>query len=101
VRDDRHGSRLPAERTAGRRADHGSRHLVLLLLRQLQQALGMAVVFVTHDVGVATEISDRIAVMYGGRLVETGSAREVMTGATPIRSSPRPCVAACAVSRSK
>ncbi len=52
---------------------------VLLLLRQLQRALGMAVVFVTHDVGVAAEISDRIAVMYGGRLVETGTAREVMT----------------------
>jgi peptide/nickel transport system ATP-binding protein len=52
---------------------------ILLLLRELQQALGMAVVFVTHDVGVAAEISDRIAVMYGGRLVETGTALEVMT----------------------
>jgi peptide/nickel transport system ATP-binding protein len=52
---------------------------ILLLLRQLQRALGMAVVFVTHDMGVAAEISDRIAVMYGGRLVETGTALEVMT----------------------
>jgi peptide/nickel transport system ATP-binding protein len=55
---------------------------ILLLLRQLQQELGMSVVFVTHDVGVAAEISDRIAVMYAGRFVETGTAREVMR--TPI-----------------
>jgi len=38
----------------------------------------MAIVFVTHDVGAAAEISDRIAVMYAGRFVETGTAREVM-----------------------
>src|SRR6201999_2562768 len=51
---------------------------ILLLLRELQKALGMAVIFVTHDVGVAAEISDRVAVMYGGRLVETGSIYEIM-----------------------
>jgi peptide/nickel transport system ATP-binding protein len=51
---------------------------ILLLLRQLQQDLGMAIVFVTHDVGAAAEISDRIAVMYAGRFVETGTTREVM-----------------------
>jgi peptide/nickel transport system ATP-binding protein len=51
---------------------------ILLLLRQLQQELGMSVIFVTHDVGVAAEISDRIAVMYAGRFVETGTVRGVM-----------------------
>jgi len=51
---------------------------ILLLLRQLQQELGMAIVFVTHDVGAAAEISDRIAVMYAGRFVETGTTREIM-----------------------
>jgi peptide/nickel transport system ATP-binding protein len=51
---------------------------ILLLLRQLQQELGMAVVFVTHDVGVAAEISDRVAVMYAGRFVETGTVRDVL-----------------------
>jgi peptide/nickel transport system ATP-binding protein len=51
---------------------------ILLLLRQLQQELGMAIVFVTHDVGAAAEISDRIAVMYGGRFVESGTAREII-----------------------
>jgi peptide/nickel transport system ATP-binding protein len=51
---------------------------ILLLLRQLQQELGMAIVFVTHDVGAAAEISDRIAVMYAGRFVEAGTVREIM-----------------------
>ena len=51
---------------------------ILMLLRELQAELGMAVVFVTHDVGVAAEISDRIAVMYAGRFVETGTVREVI-----------------------
>ncbi len=51
---------------------------ILLLLRQLSEELGMAVIFVTHDIGVAAEISDRIAVMYAGRFVETGTVREVM-----------------------
>jgi peptide/nickel transport system ATP-binding protein len=51
---------------------------ILLLLRQLQRELGMAIVFVTHDVGAAAEISDRIAVMYGGRFVESSTAREII-----------------------
>jgi peptide/nickel transport system ATP-binding protein len=51
---------------------------ILLLLRELQRALGMAVIFVTHDVGVAVEISDRVAVMYGGRIVENGTVHEVV-----------------------
>ena len=38
----------------------------------------MATIFVTHDVGVAAEISDKIAVMYAGRIVETGTAAEVL-----------------------
>jgi peptide/nickel transport system ATP-binding protein len=51
---------------------------ILLLLRQLQEEMGMAIVFVTHDVGAAAEISDRIAVMYAGRFVETGTTPQVM-----------------------
>jgi len=51
---------------------------ILLLLRELQRELGMAVIFVTHDIGVAVEISDRVAVMYAGRIVESGSLREVV-----------------------
>jgi peptide/nickel transport system ATP-binding protein len=52
---------------------------ILLLLRELQKALGMAVVFVTHDVGVAAEIADRVAVMYAGQFVETGTVGDVMS----------------------
>ncbi|UDM08002.1 ABC transporter ATP-binding protein [Halomonas sp. NyZ770] len=51
---------------------------ILLLLRDLQRELGMSVIFVTHDMGVANEISDRIAVMYAGRVVETGSVDEII-----------------------
>ncbi len=43
---------------------------ILLLLRRLQEELDMAVIFVTHDIGVAAEISDRVGVMYAGRFVE-------------------------------
>lgn len=52
---------------------------ILLLLRQLQKELGMAVMFVTHDIGVAVEIADRIAVMYAGRFVEMGTVRDVFS----------------------
>jgi peptide/nickel transport system ATP-binding protein len=51
---------------------------VLLLLRELQRDLGMAVIFVTHDIGVAVEICDRLSVMYAGRIVETGAMRDVV-----------------------
>jgi peptide/nickel transport system ATP-binding protein len=51
---------------------------VLLLLRELQRELGLAVIFVTHDIGVAVEVADRIAVMYGGRIVETGQCADVI-----------------------
>ena len=43
---------------------------ILLLLRELQRETGMAVIFVTHDIGAAVEVADRIAVMYAGRIVE-------------------------------
>ncbi len=52
---------------------------VLLLLRELQQELGMATIFVTHDVGVACEIADRVAVMYSGRFVESGPIDKVLS----------------------
>lgn len=53
---------------------------ILLLLRRLQEELGMGVIFVTHDLGVAGEIADRIAVMYAGRIVETGSTIDLLSG---------------------
>jgi peptide/nickel transport system ATP-binding protein len=52
---------------------------ILLLLRRLQQQMGMGMIFVTHDLGVAGEIADRIAVMYAGRLVEVGPVDALMS----------------------
>jgi peptide/nickel transport system ATP-binding protein len=51
---------------------------VLVLLRKLQRELGMAAVFVTHDLGVAAQIADKIAVMYAGRIVEFGEATDIL-----------------------
>ncbi|WP_213767482.1 ABC transporter ATP-binding protein [Caballeronia sp. dw_19] len=51
---------------------------VLILLKKLQQEFGMGIVIVTHDLGVAAQIADKVAVMYAGRIVEYGSAREVL-----------------------
>jgi peptide/nickel transport system ATP-binding protein len=60
---------------------------VLLLLRELQEKLGMGVIFVTHDLGVAGEIADRVAVMYAGRVVEEGPVGPFMGG--PIHPYPQ------------
>jgi len=51
---------------------------ILLLLRELQCEMGMATLIVTHDLGVACELADRMAIMYAGRLVETGAVRDVI-----------------------
>lgn len=51
---------------------------ILLLLRKLQRDLGMGMLFVTHDIGVAVEVSDKLAVMYAGQIVETGTVRELL-----------------------
>ncbi len=51
---------------------------ILLLLRELQREMGLSVIFVTHDIGAALEVADRIAVMYAGRIVEMGSARTLI-----------------------
>jgi peptide/nickel transport system ATP-binding protein len=51
---------------------------ILLLLRELQREFGMSVIFVTHDIGVAIEICDRVAVMYAGQIVEQGNLRDIV-----------------------
>jgi peptide/nickel transport system ATP-binding protein len=51
---------------------------ILVLLRKLQREIGMSMIFVTHDLGVAAQIADQIAVMYAGRIVEYGDAADVM-----------------------
>lgn len=51
---------------------------ILELLRDLQRERGMALLFITHDFGVVSEICDRVAVMKDGEIVETGETREVL-----------------------
>jgi len=51
---------------------------ILELLARLQNELGMALLFITHDLGVAAQIAQRIAVMYAGRIVEQGPAERVL-----------------------
>ena len=55
---------------------------ILALIRELQTRLEMAVIFVTHDLGVVAEIADEVAVMYGGRIIESGPVREVLKNPT-------------------
>jgi peptide/nickel transport system ATP-binding protein len=50
---------------------------VLTLLRSLQHDLGLAMLFITHDLSVLVEVSDRLAIMYAGKIVEEGKANEV------------------------
>jgi oligopeptide/dipeptide ABC transporter ATP-binding protein len=59
--------------------DASIRGEILALLLKLRQELGMGVVVVTHDLGLAWNIADRIAVMYLGRVVECGTTEEVLT----------------------
>lgn len=51
---------------------------VLIVLRKLQEQFGMGVIFVTHDLGVAAQIADKVAVMYAGRIIEYGTVRDVL-----------------------
>ena len=51
---------------------------VLVMLRRLQRELGMSMIFVTHDLGVAAQIADQVAVMYAGRIIERGRAADVL-----------------------
>src|SRR3712207_2780983 len=50
---------------------------ILELLRELQEQLGMSVILITHDLGVVAHTAHRVAVMYAGKVIETGTLREI------------------------
>jgi microcin C transport system ATP-binding protein len=52
---------------------------ILTLIQNLQQELGMAVLFITHDLGVVRRMANRMAVMQDGRIIETGATEEIFT----------------------
>jgi peptide/nickel transport system ATP-binding protein len=49
----------------------------LRLLKELQRKTNLAMIFVTHDLGIVAKLCDRVAVMYAGRIVESGTTREI------------------------
>jgi oligopeptide transport system ATP-binding protein len=54
---------------------------ILDLLKELQEKIGTSIILITHDLGVVANVADRIAVMYAGKVVETGTLREVFYNA--------------------
>lgn len=50
---------------------------MLQLLRDLQQEMGLAILFITHDLGVVAEMCDRVAVMYAGQVIEAGDVEQI------------------------
>ena len=50
---------------------------IMAQIKQLQQELGFAILFITHDISLMVELSDRMAIMYAGRFVETAPAKEI------------------------
>ena len=65
---------------------------VLNLLADLRDGMGLAMIFISHDLGVVGQISDRVAVMYMGRIIETAPTREIL--AQPIHPYTRALIAA-------
>ncbi len=53
---------------------------ILALLAGLQRELGMAIIIITHDLGVVAEVADQIAVMYAGRIVESAPTEQIFRG---------------------
>ena len=51
---------------------------ILELIKQIQQEKGISVLLITHDLGVVANMADKVAVMYAGKIVETGTCRQVM-----------------------
>jgi len=55
---------------------------ILELLGDIRKEFGTAIILITHDLGVVANLADRVAVMYAGKIVETGSAKEIFNSPT-------------------
>ena len=68
---------------------------ILDLIRRLQKEQNMTIIYITHDLGVVANVADRVAVMYGGQIIEIGMANEVFFNpqqrhaAQPVQQDPR------------
>jgi peptide/nickel transport system ATP-binding protein len=65
---------------------------ILRLIRQMQEAHGTAVIFVTHDLGVVAQICDRVMLMFAGAIIESGTTEEILS--SPRRAYTRALIAA-------
>src|SRR6201991_1754035 len=52
---------------------------ILELLKELQQEFKMSMIFITHDLGVVSELAHRVAIMYKGKIVETGNVKQIFS----------------------
>ena len=82
ARDDRDGAVLPAQSSSSPtsrrpRSTSPSRRRSCSSSRQLQAEFGMALIMITHDLGVIAETVDRVVVMYGGRVMEEGPVQQI------------------------
>ena len=50
---------------------------ILELMKKIQEKINTSIIFITHDLGVVASVADRVAVMYGGRIVEVGTSEEI------------------------
>jgi peptide/nickel transport system ATP-binding protein len=55
---------------------------IIALIRRLQREIGFAVLLITHDLSLLLEVADEVVVLYGGRIMESGSASEFLRSAT-------------------
>ena len=58
--------------------DASNRAEILYLMKDLQQKYGVSYIYITHDIATARHFSDKIAIMYAGRIIETGNPREII-----------------------
>ena len=55
---------------------------ILEIINDLRKKYGLAVILITHDLGVISETADRVAVMYAGKIIETGTAKQIFNEPT-------------------